>query len=360
MTEYKEIQEQTYLNLDNGKIYFSVEAVLRIINNETESNLPNSISSTRLSKIMNHADIKWTEIDRKSVKLIISFHAPTPDDKHASSLNKIKVIDNGKLTKLINYIRSLNPTKKYSVKKLPYIEQSWGLIEESNNKDIIPQFYYSIARTVHEIQGHPAYGHVSAPKTSISERTLIKKAKDFVKNNPQSFKIIRLSPSSIDFRNSQIHANSVESYVNLELHDELLNHYKIHKGIRIKKELSKLDKVISSKEPVIKYIRKALSNTISGNSDAFEVKLTDNDIRAIDKSIKRQYDNVEAYAICRFNKYEDRINNLRNSNAKYIEMRGKLKDYLNGEYNSDGVIQLFTDKTAHHIIGAKLKYMFEL
>lgn len=36
LTEYKEIQEQTYLNLDNGNVYFAIEEVLRIINNQTE------------------------------------------------------------------------------------------------------------------------------------------------------------------------------------------------------------------------------------------------------------------------------------------------------------------------------------
>lgn len=140
----------------------------------------------------------------------------------------------------------------------------------------------------------------------------------------------------------------------------MLDHYKTHKGIHIKKEMANLDDVIPSKEPVIKYIRKNLPNAIKGNSDAFKVVLTDNEIRAIDKGINRQYNNVEAYARSRFNKYEDRINSLCNSNAKYIAMRGELKNYLNGEYNSDGVIQLFTDKTAHHIISAKLKYMFGL
>ena len=74
------------------------------------------------------------------------------------------------------------------------------------------------------------------------------------------------------------------------MHDELLNHYKTRKGIHIKKEIAKLDDIITSKEPVIKYIRKNLLNTIMGNSDAFEVELTDDDVRAIDKSITRQYD----------------------------------------------------------------------
>lgn len=76
MTEYKEIQEQTYLNLDNGDIYFAIEAVLRIINNRTEANQPNSISPTRLNKLMKHNSISWESITRKQVKLIITYHAP--------------------------------------------------------------------------------------------------------------------------------------------------------------------------------------------------------------------------------------------------------------------------------------------
>lgn len=57
MSEYKEIQEQTYLNLDNGKVYFAIEEVLRIINNQTEANQANSISPTRLNKIMKKSNI---------------------------------------------------------------------------------------------------------------------------------------------------------------------------------------------------------------------------------------------------------------------------------------------------------------
>lgn len=359
MTEYKEIQEQTYLNLDNGNVYFAIEEVLRIINNQTEANPANSITPTRLNKIMKNNNIDWLTLDRSQIKLIISYHAPTPNDEHTASLNKVDVISSTDMTKLVNSIRSLNPTKNTKNDSSSYIEESWGLIEKSDPKDAFPLLYYSITRTTYEIQGHQADGHVSAPNTDINPKTLIKKAKDFAKANPQKFELIKVSPNDI-FSNSKINVNSVESYVNLELHDELLNHYKTRKGIHLKKEMASLDGMISSKEPVIKYIRKNLPNAIQGNSDAFEVKLTDDDVRAIDKSITRQYDNVEAYARSRFNKYEDRINNLRNSNTKYIAMRGELKNYLNDEYNREEVIKLFTDKTAHHVIGAKLKYMFEL
>ena len=359
MTEYKEIQEQTYLNLDNGKIYFAIEEVLRIINNQTEANQANTIPPTRLNKIMENNNIDWLALDRSQIKLIIGYHAPTPNDEHTASLNKVNVISSTDMAKLVNSIRTMNPTKNAKNDSPQYIEESWGLIEKNDPNDAFPPLYYSITRTTYEIQGHQAYGHIPAPNTNINPKTLIKKARDFEKANPKRLELIKVYPNDI-FSDSKIHANSIESYVNLELHDELLNHYKTRKGIHIKKEMASLDDMISSKEPVIKYIRKYSPKAINGNSDAFEVELTDNDIRAIDKSIKRQYDIVEAYARCRFNKYEDRINNLRNSNAKYIAMRGELKDYLNGEYNSDGVIQLFADKTAHHIIGAKLKYMFEL
>lgn len=365
MTEYKEIQEQTYLNLDNGNVYFAIEEILRIINNQTEANQANSIPPTKLNKVMKANNINWLTLDRSQIKLIIGYHAPTPDDEHAASLNKVNVINSVDMVKLIKAIRSMNPSKKAENNNLPYIEESWGLIKKNDPKDVLSPLYYSITRTAYEIQGHPTNGHISAPNTNINPKTLIKKAKDLKKakdhekNNQKTFELIKVKSSDI-FSNSKIRSNTVESYVSLELHDELLNHYKTRKGIHIKEEMASLDDMISSKEPVIKYIRKYLPKAINGNSDAFEVELTDNDIRAIDKSIKRQYDNVEAYARCRFNKYEDRINNLRNSNAKYIAMRGELKDYLNGEYNSDGVIQLFADKTAHHIIGAKLKYMFEL
>lgn len=359
MTEYKEIQEQTYLNLDNGKVYFAIEEVLRIINNQTEANQTNSIPPTRLNKIMKDNNISWLTLNRSQIKLIVSYHAPTPNDEHTASLDKVNVVSSTEVAKLVNIVRSMNPSKNTKDKELPYIEQEWGLIERNDPKTVSPPPYYSITRTVYEIQGHQAYGHVSAPNTSINSKTLIKKAKDFAKTNSKKFELIKVSPSDI-FSDSKIHANSVESYVNLELHDELLNHYKTRKGIHIKKEIAKLDDIITSKEPVIKYIRKNLSNTIMGNSDAFEVELTDDDVRAIDKSITRQYDNVEAYARNRFNKYEDKINDLRNSNAKYIAMREKLKDYLEGEYSSEPVIKLFVDKTAHHIIGAKLKYLFDL
>lgn len=271
MTEYKEIQEQTYLNLDNGNVYFAVEAVLRIINNRTESNKSNSISSTRLSRLMRSNNISWKNIKRKQVKLIITYHAPTPDDAYTASLNEIKVINSSDLVKLIGIIRSMNPTKNTPTQKYYYIEQAWGVIEENNDKKVFPTLYYSITRTVHEIQGHSAYGHSPAPQTNISERTLIKKAKDFIKAYPQKFQIIKVSPSDIYFNDSRIHGNSIESYINLQLHDELLNHYKTRKGLHIKKEMANLEDFISPKEPVIKYIRRNLPNTINGNSDAFEV-----------------------------------------------------------------------------------------
>lgn len=359
MTEYKEIQEQTYLNLDNGKVYFAIEEVLRIINNQTEANPANSIPPTRLNKIMKNNNIDWLTLDRSQIKLIIGYHAPTPNDEHTASLNKVNVISSTDMAKLVNSIRSMNPTKNTKNNSSSYIEESWGLIEKNDPKDAFPPLYYSITRTTYEIQGHQAYGHVSAPNTNINPKTLIKKAKDFEKANPKKFELIKVSSNNI-FSDSKIHANSVESYVNLELHDELLNHYKTRKGIHIKKEMADLDNIISSKEPVIKYIRKNLPNTIKGNSDAFKVVLTDNDIRAIDKGITRQYGNVEAYVRSRLNEYEDTVNNLHKSNAKYITMREKLKNYLEGEYNSKAVIQLFKDKTAHHIIGAKLKNMFDL
>ncbi|QFV00382.1 hypothetical protein [Limosilactobacillus pontis] len=140
----------------------------------------------------------------------------------------------------------MNLTKNPTIQKYSYIEQSWGLIEEANAKEVIPLLYYSIARTVYEIRGHLASGHASAPQTNISERTLIKKAKDFVKSNPQKFQIIKVRLSDIYFNDSRIHANSIESYVSLTLHDELLNHYKTCKGIHMKKEMASLEDVISS------------------------------------------------------------------------------------------------------------------
>ncbi|PEH05361.1 hypothetical protein CP356_00915 [Lactobacillus sp. UMNPBX5] len=359
MTEYKEIQEQTYLNLDSGNVYFAIEEVLRIINTQTEANQANSIPPTKLKKIMKTSNINWLTLDRSQIKLIINYHAPTPDDEHTASKNKIDVIGSTDMVKLIKTVRLMNPSKKAEKNNLPYIEESWGLIEKNDPKDALPPLYYSITRTTYEIQGHQADGHVSAPNTDINPKTLIKKAKDFAKANPQKFELIKVKPSDI-FSNSKINVNSVESYVNLELHDELLNHYKTRKGIHLKKEMASLDGMISSKEPVIKYIRKNLPNAIQGNSDAFEVKLTDDDVRAIDKSITRQYDNVEAYARSRFNEYEDKVNKLRNSNIKYAIMREKLKNYLNYEYDKAEVIKLFANKTAHHIIDSKLRNMFDL
>lgn len=41
-------------------------------------------------------------------------------------------------------------------------------------------------------------------------------------------------------------------------------------------------------------------------------------------------------------------------------MREKLKNYLEYEYYDKRVIELFTDKTAHHIIGSKLRNMLDL
>ncbi|RRG00924.1 MAG: hypothetical protein DUD28_12705 [Lactobacillus sp.] len=233
------------------------------------------------------------------------------------------------------------------------------IIKKNDPKDVLSPLYYSITRTTYEIQGYPTNGHVSASHTSINPKTLIKKAKDLEKINQKKFELIKVKPSDI-FSNSRIRSNTVESYVSLELHDELLNHYKTRKGTHIKKEMTKLSNVIPSKEPVIKYIRKNLPNTIKGDSDAFEVNLTDNDVRAIDKSITRQYDNVETYVRNRLNKYEDKVIELTNSNAKYAVMREKLKNYLEYEYYDKRVIELFTDKTAHHIIGSKLRNMLDL
>ena len=359
MTEYKEIQEQTYLNLDNGNVYFAIEEVLRIIDNQTEANQANSVPPTKLNKVMNANNINWLTLDRSQIKLIIGYHAPTPNDEHAASLNKVNVINSVDMVKLIKAIRSMNPSKKTKNNNLPYIEESWGLIKKNDPKDVLSPLYYSITRTAYEIQGHPTNGHVSAPYTSINPKTLIKKAKDLENINQKKFELIKVKPSDI-FSNSRIHSNTVESYVSLELHDELLNHYKTRKGIHIKKEMTKLSNVIPSKEPVIKYIRKNLPNTIKGDSDAFEVRLTDNDVRAIDKSITRQYGNVETYVRNCLNKYEDKVNKLKNSNIKYAIMREKLKNYLDYEYDKADVIKLFADKTAHHIIGSKLKNMFEL
>lgn len=239
------------------------------------------------------------------------------------------------------------------------MNKNGGLLEYHDEKATLKPIYYSIARTVHEIQGHQSYEHVSAPAIKISSQTLLKKAKEFCKANPSKFRLISVKAADINFNESRIHANSTESYINLSLHDELLNHYRTRKGVHIKKEITSLHGVIPSSEPVIKYIRQNLSHQLHGNSDAFTIELNDNDIRAIDKSISRQYKNVEKYIRGRFNKYKDTINNLRNSNAHYALMRDKLKQYLDGEYNTKGTIKLFQDKNAHDMLARKFKFMFD-
>lgn len=339
MIEYKEIQAQTYLNLDNGKVYFAVEEVLRIINTRTERNFSNSISPSRLNKLLKKANIKWHHINRSQIGLIIDELSSLPNDKYNSSLDKIKVLRSTQVAKLVQMIRSMPATKNANYKKI-YKELTSGSIESTNNDGP----YFTITEATYEIQGHLANSHVSAPATNISPQTLLKKAREFEKTDPDKYQVIKVLPNEIDFYGSRIHANSTELYINLKLYEKLLNHYKLSKGTSVKKETQSLHNTIDSYEPVAKFIRKNYKDQLkNAENSTGTVSLLIGDIRAIDKSIKRQYKKVEDFANQQFINYEKKIQDLQNTNLDYWQMVGELRRFLNGEYYNKVIGKAFSD-----------------
>ena len=227
-----------------------MEEVLRIVNTQTERNFPNSISPSRLNKLLSRANIKWRHINCSQIGLIIDELSSLLNDKYNSSLNKIKVLKSTQVAKLVQMIRSMPATKNANYEKI-YKELTSGSIESM--KDDGP--YFTITEATYEIQGHLANSHVSAPSTNISPQTLLKKAREFEKTGPE-YQVIKVTPDEIDFYGSRIHSNSTENYINLQLSEKLLNHYKLSKGKSVKKETKSLQNTIDSYEPVAKFIRK--------------------------------------------------------------------------------------------------------
>ncbi|MBU3830355.1 MAG: hypothetical protein H9843_05635 [Candidatus Limosilactobacillus merdavium] len=340
MYKYKEIQPQTYLELDNGKIYCSIEEILRIINFSAEGNFKNSISRSRLNKLLANANINWQHIDRQHTMLLINTINGSPEDLHAASLSTLSVLDSESIAKLLNVVSSLKPTKN-GTNNL-YEEEEWGVISPKNdNMDL----YYSMDRITYDIQGHLSSGHKSSSSIRINQKSVLKMARKFAKQAPDYYKLITVPSNKIDFNSSKIHANTTESYANLDLHDKLIVHYKHLKGISLKREMENLDSILHPLEPVSLYIRRNLKEVINGNSDAFSITLNDADIRAIDRSISRKYKRTKEYVFNRFEHFDKEINHRNADINKYNQMRESLKNFLNGDYYNN-------------VIGANFKNSF--
>lgn len=338
MYKYKEIQPQTYLELDNGKVYCSIEQILRIVNSPAEGNFKNSISRSRLHKLLANANISWHQIDRQKTMLLTNISGDDPDDLHAASLSTLSVLDSEEITKLLNVISSLKPTKN-SDSGL-YKEVEWGVISPQNsNMDL----FYSMDRITYDIQGHLSLGHKSSKSIGINQKSVLKMAKKFAENVPEQYKLRTIPSSNIDFNNSKLHANTTESYANLNLHDKLIIHYKHQKGISLKREMENLDSILEPLEPVSSYIRRNLSEIIEGNSDAFSMQLNDADVRAIDRSISRKYKRIKEYVLNRFNLFDKEINHRNVDINKYAQMCQSLKDFLNGVQYNDVIGANFKD-----------------
>ena len=327
MYKYKEIQPQTYLELDNGKIYCSIEEILRIINFPAEGNFKNGISKSRLNKLLANANITWRQIDRQKTMLLKGMKNGDPDDLHAASLSTLSVLDSEEIAKLLNLISTLKSTKNSN--NGLYEEIEWGVISPKNNN---MDLYYSMDRITYDIQGHLSLGHKSSESIGINQKSVLKMAKKFAKEVPDQYKLITLPSSNIDFNNSKLHTNTTESYANLNLHDKLIVHYKHQKGISLKREMENLDSVLHPLEPVSLYIRRNLSEVINGNSDAFSVTLNDADVRAIDRSISRKYKRTKEYVFNRFEHFDKEINHRNADINKYDQMRESLKNFLNSDY----------------------------
>lgn len=339
MYKYKEIQPQTYLELDNGKVYCSIEQVLRIVNFSAEGDFKNSISRSRLQKLLVSADITWHKIDRQQTMLLINTINGSPEDLHAASLPTLSVLDSKDITKLLKLISSLKPTKNNNSNS--YEEVEWGVINPKNDD---MNLYYSMDRITYDIQGHLSSGHKSSNLISVNQKSVLKMARKFAEQFPDHYKLITIPSNKIDFNNSKIHANSTESYADLNLHDKLIVHYKHQKGISLKREMENLDSILQPLEPVSLYIRRNLNEVISGNSDAFSVTLSDDDVRAIDRSISRKYKHTKEYVLNRFKSFDKEINHRNVDINKYAQMRQSLKDFLNGVQYNNVIGENFKDR----------------
>lgn len=340
MIKYKEIQPQTYLELDSGKVYFAIEEVLRIINYPAENYPKNSISPSKLNKLLKKNNIVWHNINRQQTMLLTYYDETKPDDSHAASLTELSVLSSTDITKLLILISRSKPTKNGSI-NAPYKELEWGIIVPRNNDT---KLYYSIDRVTYDIQGYLSLGHKDSPAININSKTVSKKAKQFSKEFPNPYEVITVPVNQINFTNSKIHANRAKLYVNLNLHDKLLSHYKHQKGVSLKKETANLKSIIGSTEPLAAYIRKNLKQSINGNSDAYSITLSDSTIRAIDKSIGRKYKEIQDYSLKRFAYYDNEINSRNVDINKYNQMRGSLKHFLNNDYYNKVISAGFKDQ----------------
>lgn len=355
--KYKEIQPQSYLNLFNGKIYYAIEAVLRIINNSTEGFYSNSFSDSRLDKLLSKQKIKWSYINRKETSLLTEPSTKEPEDLHAASLVKIPVLNNidiKNLLKTINNSRSVQHKNKLT----HYKEINWGVIIPQ--KDTFLSSYYSINRVVYGLNGHSSTGFGSSTAENFNPKTVLKKAKQFAKAFPDECQIIKVSPTDINFGTNYHHTNSIETYVNLALHDKLIVHYIHQKGVPIKKETENLETLIGSNEPVALYLHKNFKDQLKRDSDSFSVSLTSYDIRALDKSISRRHKKVRNHINKRFSYYDKEINHYIITIKKYDHMRESLRNFLKGDYYNKVICSHFKDPSFKNSLTLQIKNIINL
>lgn len=92
MVKYKEIQPQTYLELDSGKIYFNIDEVLIMINNPfSVTDDKNSISPTQLIRYCIKHNIHITDLSTNNIEFAM-FTKTDYYDPNSVNLKSIKTL----------------------------------------------------------------------------------------------------------------------------------------------------------------------------------------------------------------------------------------------------------------------------
>jgi hypothetical protein len=321
MYKYKEIDSQMYLDTKNGTVFFNTNEVLRRINDgEPYIRYQNSLNFSQLKLFLDKKKLPVKELPTNQIDFAY-YENDGVVDRHASSLDTVEVIDAITFSKLIKYIEGAPATRTKKAKR-EFKIIDWGRLKKLDGKDF--DLFYSIQRTLRDIEGYPSTSHKSEPHTELSQQTLANQiASTLKRKSDKDFKEITVKPEQIDFTGQHMHANTIEKYVNDALYLELLHHYDFDRNERTKGKIQKLEEARLSTDTIRKLVKPFKSDELNGN-----YILTENYINTLDKMVERRINTVIQTAEKKFNNYEEDVHRLKKENSKTYYIIGSLKKLL--------------------------------
>ena len=329
MVKYKEIQPQTYLELDSGKIYFNIDEVLIMINNPfSVTDDKNSISPTQLIRYCIKHNIHITDLSTNNIEFAM-FTKTDYYDPNSVNLKSIKTLFSQDLDNLLQILKKSQPTKTRKKKK-KFNTVDWGMIEQNDRKE--HDLFYSLQRTLTDVMGRKTSTNVTSriPIPKISQRQLANKVNSILNDNPSNvsgFKKITVKPSQINFGSIKIHATNEEVYINEALYDKILNYFVYNRGINTKGRVDNLDQLRHSTTTVRELLRPYKENLIKDYNDTYYY-VTSKDADAIDKQTNKRIDTLIKRARDEFYYDEKQINHQSLELSKFYQNREHLRNIL--------------------------------